>query len=210
MCQGWPIGWFLLAHGLIDLVWFPSVSLLGPPIGLNLSLKRWYSRITICFLVLCLIKSALQFFSLLIPRCLQAIQRSLKLVSRIYFCFPPHSKGGHLASTLFLLFLFCDCLFTTSDFLLDYVAGKMIFIGKRDLRFCSSKGNTGRQYYQFNILTNNWFFSWCLDEPPRSCRFTWSEFTSVSKGSNYNHISFLVCWLTTNYSRTVILRSCDQ
>lgn len=89
----------------------------------------------------CLIKSVLQFFYLLTPHSYQAITCYLKLATRIYFFFLPHLEGGRISLTSFILFLFCACLFTTSGFLLNYLAGKMIFIGKRELWFCSSQGN---------------------------------------------------------------------
>lgn len=58
---------------------------------------------------------------------------------------------------LLFLILFCVCLFTTNGSLLDYLAEKMISTGKQDLEFYFTKGNTQRQSYQFNVLTNNWF-----------------------------------------------------
>lgn len=66
---------------------------------------------------------------------------------------------GGMSMILDLLFftLFCVCLFTTNGSRLDYLAGKMISTGKQDLEFCFTKGNTQRQSYQFNVLTNNRF-----------------------------------------------------
>lgn len=72
---------------------------------------------------MCLIKSDLQFFYLLIPHSFQAIKCYLKLGSRIFFS--PHLEGGQISLTSFLLF--CVCLFTTNGFLLDYLAGKNDF-----------------------------------------------------------------------------------